>query len=103
MKQETLHLDIAGCWGVQFVSYVCVRWWVVFPSLPPSRQQTALRVEVLKSRGEPDPSPPGWSPAASLWEGDIRRFTPCCLWNPNCGSSVEEVLEGKLDVEAGGS
>ena len=76
---------------------------MVFPSLPPSLQQTVLRVEVLKNRGKPDPSRHGWSPAASLWEGDIQRFTPCCRWNPNCGSSVEEVLEGKVDVGAGGS
>ena len=76
---------------------------MVFPSLPPSLQQTVLRVEVLKNRGEPDPSRHGWALAASLWEGDIQRFTPRCLWNPNCGSSVEEVLEGKVDVGAAGS
>ena len=83
--------------------HVCVRWWVAFLSLPPSLQQTVIRVEVLKNRGELDPSLHGWSPPASFQEGDIQRFTPCCLWNPNCGSSVEEVLEGKLDVGAGGS
>ena len=76
---------------------------MVFPSLPPSLQQTVLRVEVLKNRGEPDPSRHGWAPAASLWEGDIQRFTPRCLWNPNCGSSGEEVLESKVDVGAAGS
>ena len=76
---------------------------MVFPSLPPSLQQTVLRVEVLKNRGEPDPSRHGWAPAASLWEGDIQRFTLRCLWNPNCESSVEEVLEGKVDVGAAGS
>ena len=69
-----------------------------FPSLPPSLQQTALRVEVLKNRGEPDPSPHGWSPPASLQEGDIQRFTPCCLCNPNFSSTLQEVLEGKLIV-----
>ena len=83
--------------------HVCARWWVTFLSLPPSLQQTVIRVEVLKNRCEPDPSLHGWSPPASLQEGDIQRFTPCCFWNPNCGSSVEEVLEGKLDVGAGGS
>ena len=72
---------------------------MVFPSLPPSLQQTVIRVEVLKNKGEPDPSSHGWSPPASLQEGDIQRLTPC-FWNPNCGSSVEE---GKLDVGAGGS
>ena len=42
--------------------HVCVRRWVVFLSLPPSLQQTVIRVEVLKNRGEPDPSLHGWSP-----------------------------------------
>ena len=83
--------------------HVCVRWWVAFLSLPPSLQQTVIRVEVLKNRDELDPSLHGWSPPASFQEGDIQRFTPCCFWNPNCGSSVEEVLEGKLDVGARGS
>lgn len=52
----------------------------VFLSLPPSLQQTGIRAEVLRYRGESGlkPSPHG-PPSAPPGKEDIQRFTPCSL------------------------
>lgn len=43
-------------------------------------------------------SPPLRGLLSHQGEGDIQRFTLCCLWNPNFASTLEVVLEGKLIV-----
>ena len=83
-----------------------MRWWVVFPSLPPSLKQTGVRVEALRYRGDSGmkPSPHG-SPPAPPEKEDIQKLTPCSLgilivgalwrksWKANWMRGLEAVRE----------